>query len=107
MNLPNTFTINSQKVTIKLVDVLPDEKFGEYDCVRECINIAKNVVYNGEKIPLTTEQIINTFWHEVLHTFQWHSSGDFSETESNTYAGYLTELTKSTNLIDYFDEQKF
>ena len=100
MNIPKKFTINSQEIIIELVETLPDQKFGEYCCITNKIKLATNVKDDdGTVIPLKEEQIENTLWHEVLHAFQWHSKGDFSEEESNTYAGYLLEFFKSSGLV--------
>lgn len=99
MKIPDRFTINSQEITVKLVDTLPDQDFGEYCCLTDEIKIATRVKDDdGTFIPLKEEQIWNTLWHEVLHAFQWHSKGEFSEEESNTYAGYLIEFFKSSGL---------
>lgn len=100
MKIPEKFTINSQEITVELVDTLPDQNFGEYCCITDKIKLATNVKDDdGTVIPLKEEQIENTFWHELLHAFQWHSKGDYSEEESNTYAGYLVEFFKSSKLI--------
>lgn len=100
MKIPGKFTINSQEITIELVDTLPNQHFGEYCCITNKIKVATNVKDDdGTVIPLKEEQIENTLWHEVLHAFQWHSKGDFSEEESNTYAGYLLEFFKSSGLV--------
>lgn len=99
MKIPDRFTINSQEITIELVDMLPDQDFGEYCCLTDKIKIATHVKDNDSTIiPLKEEQIWNTLWHEVLHAFQWHSKGEYSEEESNTYAGYLIEFFKSSGL---------
>lgn len=72
--------------------------FGEYCCITDKIKLARNVKDDdGTVIPLKEEQIENTFWHELLHAFQWRSKGDFSEEESSTYSGYLLEFL---NLVD-------
>ena len=100
MNIPKKFTINSQEVKIEIVDTLPDQKFGEYNCITDNIKVAKYVKDDDGTIrPLTEEQMDNTAWHEILHCFQWHSKGEFSESESSTYAGYLVEFFKSSGLI--------
>lgn len=100
MRIPEKFTLNSQEITIELVSTLPNQNFGEYCCITDKIKLATNVKDDdGTVIPLKEEQIENAFWHELLHAFQWHSKGDFSEEESNTYAGYLLEFFKSSGLI--------
>lgn len=99
MEIPNRFTINSQEITIELVESLPDQDFGRYNCITDTIQIATHVKDDdGTLIPLKEEQVWNTLWHEVLHAFQWHSKGEYSEEESNTYAGYLVEFFKSSGL---------
>lgn len=100
MRIPEKFTVNSQEIKIELVDTLPDQNFGEYCCITDTIKLATHVKDDdGTVYSLTEEQIENTLFHEVLHSFQWHSKGDYSETESNTYAGYLLEFFKSSGLI--------
>lgn len=99
MKIPEKFTINSQEIKIELVNTLPDSNYGSYNDAKELIQIARTVEIDGESVELTNEQIENTLWHEVLHAFQFHSKGECSETESNTYAGYLVEFFKSSGLI--------
>lgn len=98
MKIPEKFTINGQEITVEIVDTLPEQKFGEYNCITEKIKLARHIRYDGYVNPLKEEQILNTFIHELLHAFQWHSQGDTSETESSTYAGYFVEFIKSIGL---------
>lgn len=43
MKIPNRFTINSQEITIEVVNTLPDQDFGEYCCLTDKIKIATHV----------------------------------------------------------------
>lgn len=99
MKIPEKFTINLQEIKIVLVDTIEDRLFGQYDCIKDTIKLAKYIKDDeGEKIKLTEEQMLNTFFHEMLHAFQWHAKGDTSESESSTYAGYLVEFIKSSGI---------
>lgn len=70
MRIPEKFTINSQEITVELVNTLPSQNFGEYRCITDKIKLATNVKDDdGTVIPLKEEQIENTFWHELLHAF--------------------------------------
>lgn len=70
MRIPEKFTINSQEITVELVNTLPSQNFGEYCCITDKIKLATNVKDDdGTVIPLKEEQIENTFWHELLHAF--------------------------------------
>ncbi len=101
MKIPDKFTINSQEIKIEVVDTLPNQDFGDYNSITDVIRIATHVEDdNKDLIKLKDEQILNTLIHEVLHVFQWHSCGEYSEQESNTYAGYIIEFLKSTKLCE-------
>lgn len=101
MRIPEKFTINSQEIKIETINKLQDQNFGEYNCITDTIKIATHVEDdNKDLIKLKDEQVLNTVIHEVLHCFQWHSKGEYSEEESNTYAGYIIEFLKSTKLLE-------
>lgn len=100
MKIPSTFTINTQPVTIEVVPKLCGNRFGEYDSISDRIKIAETIVNDDdETIELTEEQKWNTFWHELLHVFQWHANGATDESQSSTYAGYFIEFFKSSGLF--------
>lgn len=99
MKILEKFTINSQEITVEIVDQLQNQRFGEYNCITDNIKLARRIKDDdGTFIPLKEEQLLNTFIHELLHAFQWHSQGDTSEKESSTYAGYFVEFIKSSGL---------
>lgn len=101
MKIPEKFTINSQEIKIELVDRLSEQNFGEFNCITNVIKIAECVEDdNKDLVKLKDEQILNTLMHEILHAYQWYSSGEFNETQSNTYASYFVEFLKSTKLIE-------
>lgn len=108
MHIPEKFTINTQEIKIEQVDSLPDQEFGKYNTITDVIKIATCVKDDeGTLVKLTEEQILNTLFHEVLHAFQWYATGDTDEIQSSTYAGYILEFLKSTNLIEKFGNHSY
>lgn len=99
MNIPEFFTINGQKINIELVNSLPGQVYGEFNSVTNTIKVASSIIEDNEVYQLSEEQILNTLIHEVLHAFQWFSTGDTDEIQSSTYAGYILEFLKSTKII--------
>lgn len=95
--IPKSFIIHGHTIQIELVNELPDEKFGEYDCVLETIKIASNMRRGADLIPLSVTQLYTTFLHELMHALQFHSGRDFSEEEAQTYAGLLFEYLNTVN----------
>ena len=101
MKIPEKFTINSQEIKIEVVDKLQNQDFGEFNCITNIIKIAEYVEDdNKDLIKLKDEQILNTLIHEILHAYQWYSTGEYDETQSCTYAGYIVEFLKSTKFIE-------
>lgn len=101
MKIPEKFTINSQEIKIEIVDKLQNQDFGEFNCITNIIKIAEYVEDdNKDLIKLKDEQILNTLIHEILHVYQWYSTGEYDEIQSNTYAGYIVEFLKSTKFIE-------
>lgn len=96
MKLPSEFTINGQVVKVQQVYKLPDPDFGQYSCITDTIKVAMNIEDDDKNIvKLTDEQILNSFYHELIHAFQWHSTGEYDETQANTIAGYIIEFLKT------------
>ncbi len=65
MNLPSTFTIFGNTVTIETVDRTDENQYGYWDDVNEKIVIALNVKGSTGWVKLRDDQILSTFWHEV------------------------------------------
>lgn len=97
MNLPNKFTINTQEITVEILECLDGMRFGEFDSVLNIIKIASHIKRDGKLIVLTTDQMWNTFFHEVIHAWQFFATGNTCEEDACTYAGYILEFMKTSN----------
>ena len=93
MNLPTKFKIANQEYKVKLVDSLDTRDFGEFDSIRAEIRVAKKVKspYDDELVELSEEQILNSFWHEVFHCFNWHLDTDTDEAIAQSFANFMRE----------------
>ena len=93
MNLPSSFKIANQEYKVYLVDALDECNYGEFDSIKAEIRIAKKVKssYDLEYYDLSEEQILNTFWHELFHCFNWHMNTDSDETLAQTFANFMRE----------------
>lgn len=95
MQIPKGFTLHGCPITVEIVDKLDDNNYGEFIDAKELIRIARTVKVDKETVQLSQAQIENTFWHEVIHAFQWHVKGEYDETEATSYAGLMVELIRS------------
>lgn len=53
-------------------------------------------MHDGKIIQLTSEQIKNTFWHELFHAFNFYWNNETDEALAQTFANFMREfeLTK-------------
>ena len=97
MKIPREFIIHGHvvKVTQKEIDSISDNRYGYYNSAKEEIVIFRKVRSNEEIITLTDTQIEATFYHELVHCFQWHIKGETDEWEAQSYSGLIIEFLKS------------
>lgn len=100
MKLPKQFIIHGHtiKVIQKEIDDANSNRYGYYDSVREEIVIFNKVRSDNNPVNLTETQIEATFWHELIHCFQWHIKGDTDEWEAQSYAGLMIEFMRTSGI---------
>ena len=98
MKIPSKFMIHGHpiKVIRREIDNKEDNRYGYYDSVREEIVIFDKVRSGDEPVLLTDTQIEATFYHELIHCFQWHIKGQTNEWEAQSYSGLLIEFLMSS-----------
>lgn len=96
MNIPEKFKIAGFDIKVELVDKTDDNNFGNWNDVTNTITLAKNIsLKNGELTNLTERQIQNTFFHELLHAFQFYCGKEYSEIECNVFANFMVEFLET------------
>ena len=96
MNIPKSFTIAGQEITVQIVDHLDDNSYGMWGSATNTIYIANyvNTEYDG-KVWLTESHQLNTFFHELIHCFQYYYSNEYSEAEAQVFANFLYEFMET------------
>ena len=99
-DIPKYFKIGNQQYKVSIVDYLSDGNFGEFDSVKAEIRIARKVKssYTDELVDLQDEQILNTWYHELFHCFNWHMNCDTSETIAQSFANFMREYETSKDV---------
>lgn len=96
MNIPEKFKIAGFDIKVELVDKTDDNNFGNWNDVTNIITVAKNIsLKNGELTSLTERQMQNTFFHELLHAFQFYCGKEYSEIECNVFANFMVEFLET------------
>lgn len=96
MRIPSSFKIanNEIKVVIEDIDSISSH-YGTFCDANNTITIYKSVKVEGIVYTLTEEQILNTFYHELIHCFQFYAGIEYDEREAQTYANFLREYYAS------------
>lgn len=94
MNIPKRFILHYHPITVKIkeIDNTDENRYGYYDSAREEIIIFRKLKSDGKLVELTDIQLEATFYHELLHAFQWHIKGETDEIEAQSYSGLILEF---------------
>lgn len=100
MKIPKRFIIHGHTITViqKEIDSYNENRYGYYDSVKEEIILFKKVRSGEVAIPLTDVQLEATFWHELIHCFQWHAKGETNESEAQSYSGLMIEFVRTREI---------
>ena len=96
MIIPDKFKIAGFNITVNKVDKTDDNDFGFWDDVTNTITVSQNIsCKNGELTALSDRQILNTFYHELFHTFQFFSGKEYNEQDCNIFANFMLEFLET------------
>ena len=101
MNIPESFRCAGLNIKVEILDKLPSNNFGEYCDATNTISIGRKVDVEGKgEITLSDEHIINTFFHELIHVWQFYYDNHYSEAQAQSFANFMGEFfrTKKDNL---------
>lgn len=99
MNIPASFTCGSNEIKVVVEDKLPDNNYGYWCDAKNEIHLAKylevEIGDTKEDVKLTQEQTNNTFYHELIHCFQFYAGIEISEAQAQVFANFMCEFFKS------------
>ena len=103
MQLPSEFKCAGNTIKVQLVEKTHNNNYGNWCDATNTITIAKTVELEDKTVVrLTEDQITNTFWHELIHCFQFYFDNSYSEAQSQVYANFMCEYFKSITSEDEF-----
>ena len=94
--IPTEFKCAGHTIKVELVDQLDDNRYGAFYDAPGVIKVAKSLlVEDYGKVELTELQKINTFFHELIHCFQFFAGEKSLETQAQTYANFMCEFLET------------
>lgn len=98
LDIPKSFKIANDTYHVEIHDSVKDENgddiFGDHDSVKGVIRIARTVY--GEE--LSTEKVLNTFYHELMHAFQFYFNNKTDEAQAQSFANFMREFDSTKQL---------
>lgn len=108
--LPSKFTIANQTITVKVLEsetssyIPGNTLFGDWNAAKNEIRVCTGASDGDEIIEFTKEQILNTFYHELIHAFLSFSGGEQDEclvcSMANCVREFMTTQVHETNNKD-------
>lgn len=92
MKIPKSFKIAGQEITIIMENSLPNNDYGYFCDATNEIHLARTVKVEEDTVTLKECQIFNTFWHEMIHVFQFYFDNAYSESQAQVYANFMCEF---------------
>lgn len=95
LHIPKTFRIANHTYSVEFsdfVEVDGEEVYGYHSNMELKIMLALKVHVEDRIIWLTSEQIKNTFWHELFHAFNYFWNNDEDESLAQVFANFMREF---------------
>lgn len=103
-HIPKFFTIANNKIEVILKDDITigegeemETRYGQWNEVLCTIEIAKGIRINGDEeiTPVSLEQILNTFEHELAHCWEFFNGYPYDEQRVQLMANFRREFESS------------
>lgn len=92
-DIPASFKCANHIITVVIEDKNSKNNYGYFCDATNQINLARKVnVEEIGDIKLTDQQVVNTFFHELMHCFQFYYGNEYSETEAQVFANFMYEF---------------
>ena len=96
MQLPSEFKCAGNTIKVQLVEKEDNNNYGNWYDSTNTITIAKSIELEDKTVVrMTEDQLTNTFWHELIHCFQFYFDNSYNEAQSQVYANFMCEYLKS------------
>lgn len=94
--LPDIVRVAGNDIKVILEETLPNNDYGYFCDATNTIKLAKCIDTECDgKIILTDSQIHNSYYHELIHCFQFYFNNKYDEAQ--VYANFMCEVDESTN----------
>lgn len=94
-NIPHSFRIANHEYQVLLKEfVILDNHYvyGAFSSTYQTIEVATKIKTDDGPVNLSDECVRNSFWHEVMHCFNYYWNTDCDEGLAQTFANFMREF---------------
>ena len=96
MNIPKSYKVAGRTIKVTVTDLVNDgEDYGTFSEVTKEIKIAKKIKEDNVIYDVPEYEIVNTFWHEVFHSFQYYWNNKCDEDFAQVLSNFMCELEQT------------
>lgn len=100
--IPDTFKIAGMEFVVQHPETINNgDDYGEYDDVDNAVRLAKQIGDKNDLRDIKYQTRLNTFFHELIHTFQYYYNCKYDEAQAQTFANFLVEFFQTA---EYHEE---
>lgn len=97
--IPKEFTVaGGKKIIVSKEDLIKSSNeyiFGDFNTASNVIRIANKVRIDDKNVKQTEEDLERTFYHELVHVFQFYAGMELDEVMAQIFSNFLYEYVKS------------
>lgn len=99
--IPDRYTIGGQEYTVVKKDIVRDSDddavFGLHNPFEAKLSIAEGYPTPTGTHPLSKDQIMNSFFHELFHSFNFMTNNEQEEWIAQSFANFMCEFLKTAS----------
>lgn len=92
MQIPSSFKLANINFKVEIVDNIKNgARYGEFNDCTSTIKIAKRALIDDEWIDIPENIMLNTYYHELFHVFNYYYNNKTPESLAQVFANFMTE----------------
>lgn len=91
-------------------DVIINEEgnyFGQFCISKNRIDLNLKIRFEDETVEVSKEAFINTFWHELMHVFNYFYNTETDEGIAQSFANFMCEFLETKQSFNEHEQIRF
>lgn len=94
LGIPHSFKCGNNIITVEIKDFI-GESYGRFTDAKNPIELAVKLKVDSEEVELTKNQVLSSYYHELMHCWDFYYDGSYSEAHAQSMANLMLEYELS------------